>query len=1051
MTHYFIERPIFSFVISALIFLAGLVSYIKLPVARFPDIVPPSIVVKAFYPGADPDTLVKTVAMPIEQKINGVDHMLYMQSAASGDGTYELTIFFEVGTDPDIAAVLVQNRVSMVISVLPESVVRRGIVVQKESPSALALFALCSKEDDRDELYLSNYASIFIRDELARLDGVGNAVLFDPKVFSMRIWLDTAFMAERNISVKDVAAVIQEQNVQIAAGSIGASPAPPGQVNTQLLRVKGRVAKPEEFQNLVVRTEENGALLKLKDIARVELGNYEYNRVSMFDGKETAGLYVYQAPGANAVKVMKSVNDKIEELRPMMEQNHLELVPVADATEFIHVSQEEVKETLIIAVILVIGIVFLFLQSFRAAIIPALTIPVSLVGCFFIMMIFHFSLNTLTLFGLVLVIGIVVDDAIVVVENTQRILNSESITSLDAAKKSIDQVVGPIIGTTCVLCSIFLPTMFAGGILGRLYIQFALTIVGAVLISTVCALTIAPALCALFLRPETEKKQFFIFRWFNAFFDRFAGMYSGLLRRCLRIPSIIFLLWILLIVALGFGSRLMPTGFIPDEDQGVIMLDIRLPDGASKERTLAVAKKLDAILKTIPAIEKRFLLTGYSKLESSVSENQLFGLLQLVSWEKRRNKNEQIDVLQRTLLEKFRREIPEATSFVYSQPVIEGIGKRSGIECYLLDKRGRGYDMLSDVSAAFLQKTSESGIFRGVKGTFRPDVPQLYLDIDREKVKRMGIRMDELFASVQTYLGTNYINDFNDFERNFHVVAMADGKDRQTIEQVLALPLMNAQRERVPLRSVASIREIAAPHSIIRYNLSTADAISAIPCPGISSDEAMAVLDEGAKRFPNGYALGWGGISFQERRIGSTVWFLFALALLFGFLSLAALYESWSAPLIIMMAVPLGVSGALLAVALRGAEINVYTQIGLILMIGLSAKNAILITEFARSEYREKGKTPVEAALSAGRLRLRPIMMTSFAFILGVVPLAIATGAGANGRQAIGTAVLGGMLEETMVGIIVTPVLFLLITRLADWGQWFRRKNRSHDKKGEIL
>ncbi len=1028
ITHYFIERPIFSFVISALIFLAGLISYFRLPVTRYPDIVPPSVNVLVFFQGADPDTLIQSVAIPIEQKVNGVDHMLYMQSFNSGEGSYCLQVFFEIGTDPDVATVLVQNRVALAYPELPESVVRSGITVEKSAPGTLALLALRAKNNDRDDIYLNNYVSIYVRDEFSRIDGVGKADLYDPIDYTMRIWLDPDIMAIRKVSVQEVIAAIEEQNIQITCGGVGTSPIPEGQIKSLLLRSKGRLQSVDEFQNIVIRTGEHGATLKLKDVAQVELGQYEYNRASKFNGAECSMIAISQTPDANAINVMKNVYAKVEELRPILEQNDLELVTLNDTTDFIHASQDEVKETLVIAVLLVIGIVFLFLQSIRAAIIPALTIPVSLVGCFFIILVFGFSLNTLTLFGLVLVIGIVVDDAIVVVENTQRILNTESITPLDAAKKSIDQVFGPIIGTTGVLCSIFLPTMFAGGILGRLYTQFAMTIIGSVLISTICALTIAPALCVLFLRAESEKKRFFVFRWFNVLFERFARIYSGLLRQCLRIPLVIFILWIILVAALAIGGRLMPTGFIPDEDQGVIMLDMRLPDGATKERTIAVQEKVEKIVQEFPTIEKHYFLTGCSYMDSCISENCLGGVLKLTPWNNRKENGSDIDSIQKNLLQRLTREIPEAVSFVYSLPVIEGIGQKDGIECYLMDKRGRGYDALADHGKEFVKKATATGVFRDMTSTFRPNVPQYFLDIDREKVKRMGIQLDELFASIRNYIGNNYVNEFNDFSRSFHVIIWGTAQSRYSVEQILSLPLMNGEGKNVPLRSVATIHEISSPQSITRFNMSTANGISAMIQEGKSSGEAMAILEKIVESFPNDYSLGWGGVSFQEHRIGSTVWVLFALALLFGFLSLAALYESWSAPLIIMMAVPLGVSGALLAVALRGAEINIYTQIGLILMIGLSAKNAILITEFARKECHDKGKTPLEAAFFAGQLRLRPIMMTSFAFILGVVPLAIATGAGANGRRAIGTAVLGGMIEETMIGIIVTPVLFLLIT-----------------------
>ncbi|MDO5580055.1 MAG: efflux RND transporter permease subunit [Planctomycetia bacterium] len=1032
-SNFFIERPIFSCVISLIILLAGAVTYTKLPVAQFPDIVPPVVNVSASYSGADPQTIAETVAIPIEQQVNGVDNMIYMSSTCSSDGSYSLNVYFEVGTDPDMATVLVQNRVSLAEPSVPEEVRRLGINTKKQSTNMLGLYCLRSKDDSKSDLYLGNYMAIFLKDQLARVHGVGSASLMDAKDYSMRIWLDPTVLAERNISVQEVSSIIAEQNVQVASGSIGAQPVPKGQMITLTILTQGRLANVEQFEELVVRTDSEGRVLKLKDIAKIELGKYTYNKYSTYNGKPASTLAVYQTPGANAIDVRNRVEKKIEELRPMLEENGLEIVCGYDSTVFITESIAEVKETLYIAIILVIGVVYIFLQDWRAALIPTLTIPVSLVGCFFLMLLFGFSLNTLTMFGLVLVIGIVVDDAIVVVENTQRILNENpSIDPKEAAKMSMVQVSGPIVGTTCVLCAVFIPTTFISGMVGQLYTQFALTIVSSVFISALNALTFSPALCALFLRPEKERKNFF-FRLFNYCFNKFAWMYEGVLGKFVRVPLLMLVLWFGLVAALYWGMSVMPTGFIPNEDQGVLFIDVRLPDGSSMERTLAVRDKIQKIVDKTPGKSMSIMLAGYSMLDSSSAENVMLGVVRLEEW-KDRGKEENAFVLQQKLMGELNAAIPEARILVFSPPPISGIGTSGGLECQLLDMRGSGNVALYNAAQNLQEAGLESGDFYNLTSTFQPTVPQIYLDIDREKAKKMGLSLSEIFASLQTYLGTNYVNDFNRFERIFHVVLQADGSFRKNFQQILSLPLMNQDGVKLPLKSVAAFRHIVAPQYISRFNMSQSTMITITLASGQSTGTGIKKIEELSKDLPEGFGVDWSGMSFQEKQVGSTVIVVFVLAMIFGFLSLAALYESWSAPVIIMMAVPLGVSGAVLAVACRAMDINIYTQIGLILMVGLSAKNAILITEYARDNHLKEGKGIVQSALDAGRLRLRPIMMTSFAFILGVVPLAIASGAGANSRQAIGTAVCGGMLEETMIGILVTPVLFILLTGFAEAG-----------------
>ena len=1049
-SRFFIDRPIFSCVISLMILVAGVVAFVKLPVAQFPDIVPPVVVVTANYPGASPETLNETVAIPIEQQVNGVDNMIYMNSTLSSDGAYTLNISFEVGTDPDMATVLVQNRVALAEPTLPEDVKRLGVSTTKRSTNILGMYVLHEKPrydgngkrlpNEKSDLYLSNYASIFLKDRLARVPGVGSATVMDAKDYSMRIWLNPDILAERNISVQEVAAIIQEQNVQVASGKLGADPVPDGQMLSLMVTTHGRLSEVEEFENLVVRTDEQGRVLKLKDLGTIELARYSYGMQSMFDGQPAATIAIYQLPSANAVAVAENVKNTLEEMRPELEENNLEVTSGYDATLFVTASIDEVLETLYLAVLIVIAVVYVFLQDWRAALIPTLVIPVSLVGCFFLMMLFGFSINTLTTFGLVLVIGIVVDDAIVVVENTQRILNLHpEMTPNEAAKKSMSEVTGPILATTCVLCSVFIPTTFVGGMVGQLYTQFALTIAGAVMISALCALTISPALCAIFLRSESGKKKFFLFRLFNWFFGGFQSLYGGCLGKAVRIPIIVLLLWGALVAVLSWGMKIMPHGFLPNEDQGVLFIDARLPDASSLQRTGKVAEKIQKIVEPLAGKKTNLLITGYSMLDSFSSTNTMLGVIQLDPWEER-GPELHADVLQAKLMREFAAKIPEAQILVYQPPAIMGIGNSSGLECQLLDQRGSGNNALYDAMMQESDASMKTGQFAATMSSFRPTVPQLYIDIDREKAKRMGIQLNELFASLQTYLGSAYVNDFNQFERVFRVVMQADGEHRQKAEQIMNLPFLNGKGERVPLRALATVSETVGPQALTRFNMSASTLISAYPMPGISSGTGMATMEKAAQSLPEGFKVEWSGMSYQEKQTGATIMVVFVLALIFGFLTLAAQYESWSAPLIIMMAVPLGVSGAIAAVALAGLDINIYTQIGLILMVGLSAKNAILITEVARDNRLKDGMEIIESATAAGRQRLRPIIMTSFAFILGVVPLAVATGAGARGRNAIGIAVCGGMLEETMVGILVTPVLFVLLTRMSEFGmKIFRR------------
>lgn len=1070
---FFIHRPIFASVISLLIFIAGLVTALQLPIEQFPDIVPPSVTVSCSYPGADAETLAQTVAVPIESQVNGVDKMIYMNSTCSNNGTYTLTVYFETGTDPDMNTVNVLNRVNLAEPRLPTEVTQTGVTVKKRSPSTLGFYSFQLSEKaaaTKDKTYLSNYVSINIKDLLSRVNGVGEASVMDAQDFSMRIWLDTEVMAQRNISINEVAKILSEQNRQVAAGSIGAEPAPKGQLSSLILTTKGRLQTVEEFEQLVLRTDDQGRMLKLKDIARIELarqtyslGSYnmqfptteaeiEKNQESGINApivknklyKTAVTVAVYAAPGANAVATAQEIARLLDEMKPELDRAGIEYVNAYDSTVFITASLEEVAFTLILTIAIVVAVVYIFLQDWRAAIIPSLTIPVSLVGTFFMMGVSGFTINTLTLFGLCLVIGIVVDDAIVVVENCQRLLDEEGLSPTDAAIHSMYEVSGPIVATTCVLMAVFLPTMFISGLVGILYQQFALTIAGSVVISALCALTIAPALCAIFLRKSIpEEKKFFGFRWFNYGFNGFAWGYEGCLNFLTANVWIILAFWVALVAVLVWGMGLMPQGFIPNEDQGVLFVDVKLPDGRSLQETDRVVKQINDILaRDFEAeIANTHYVTGYSMLDSNSSTNAALGILSLRNWGERKQPQKEAQALSMRIMKAITAEIFEARVLAFSPPPIMGIGTTGGLEGQLIDKNESGLIALFDATQTLGQEAARTGQFSRVNTSFQPTYPKLYLRVDRDKAKKMGIDLTELFSSLQGYLGSKYINDFDAYGRVFQVILMADERHRTTPSDVLSLPLVNSQGKRVPLSAIATLEETVGPQFVSRFNLYTTAAVTAMLNEGESTSVGMARLKQIAQNdLPEGFDIKWTGMAYQQAGAGTSIAIIFVLSLVFGFLVLAAQYESWSAPIIIIMAVPLGVSGAVLAVFLAGLDINLYTQIGLILMVGLSAKNAILITEFARDKWMKENHTILESARLAGRQRLRPIMMTSYAFILGVVPLMFATGAGANSRVAIGTAVFGGMLEETMVGILVSPVLFIAITSVAVVGmKIFRR------------
>ncbi len=1078
ISHFFIDRPIFACVISLVILLGGAVAFFMLPVAQFPDIVPPTVTITATYPGANAETLVNTVAIPIEKQVNGVDKMLYMSTSCTSDGNMKTTVTFEVGTDPDMATVLVQNRVKIAEPQLPDEVTRQGVTVKKQSPNMVVVldfynpddlkakekaikenrpFVMSDKEKADRSLYLANFVSNKIKDRLARVDGVGDVTIFNSMDFSMRIWLNPEVLAARDISVSEITQSLQEQNIQVASGRIGQPPVPQGTVLNVVLSTLGRLSDVSDFENVILRTGEDGNILRLGDVATIELGSKSYSTSSQHDGIPTTTVAIYQNPGANSLDVADKVKASLKEMKSFF-GNEVDSSVSYDATEYVRVSIKEVEHTLIEAVIIVVFIVFLFLQDWRAALIPTLTVPVSLVGCFFLMWCIGFSVNSLTLFGLILVIGIVVDDAIIVVENTTRLMDEENLSSYEAARKAMDEVSGPIIATTFVLMSIFIPTSMVPGIVGEIYRQFALTIAGAVCISAICALTFAPALSAILLRKSIpEEKKFFFFRWFNTCFNAYANFYLGTVKGVIASRWIVFALWFGLLYLIYHAFMVLPGGFIPNEDQGVLFVDVKLPEGSTLERTQRVVDKMQAMFdeeegkfgKENTGIKDVIFVCGYSMLDGANSSNSALGIIVLSPWEKRypsrmemlkialgleskEDKEKAIAGVLPVLYGKWAKrfsEIPEATVLAFPPPPILGLGTAGGLEYQLLDQGNNGINETFDTANDLMDRAMKTGLFTRVQSTFQPYAPRLYLDIDRDKVKKMGVSLSEVFNALQGYYGSVYVNDFNLFDNVYQVTVQAQGDYRAVGESVLNMKFKNPDGKMVPIRAIAELREQVGPQLLPRFQLYPTAYISAQLVEGVSTGQGIEMFKKlsAPSELPTGFGFEWTGMSFQEATVGNVTMIVFALSVAFAFLVLSAQYESWSTPIIILMAVPLGIGGALLAVACRGLDVNVYTQIGFILMVGLSAKNAILITEFA-VERRRNGEPIVQSAFEAGRLRLRPIMMTSFAFILGIVPLMIASGAGANSRHAIGTPVFGGMLTETMVGIYVTPVLFVLLT-----------------------
>ena len=1035
--NFFIDRPIFASVLAIVIVVAGAVAIPFLPIAQYPEITPPQVVVQATYPGASAEVVEQTVTTPIEQQVNGVEHMIYMSSRSGSDGTMTLTVTFEVGTNLDIAAVNVQNRVAIAQAKLPQDVVRQGLSITKQSPDLVEIVALTSPDGSRDELYLSNYATLQVVDVLARVPGVGQVLVFNGRDYGMRVWLNPDTLASLGLTAGDVAAAVREQNLQAPAGQIGQPPAPRGQQFQYTVTTRGRLSTPTEFENIILRTRSDGSALRVRDVGRVELGAQSYGSFGRVGGAPAALIGIFQLPDANALDVSRGVEAAMARLAPSFPSGVTHTRPY-NTTEFVRVSIREVVETLLIAIGLVILTVFVFLQDWRTTLIPTLTIPVSLVGTFAVISVFGFSINTLTLFALVLAIGIVVDDAIVVVENTQRHLDERGLDSHAATRRAMTEVTGPVIATSLVLMAVFIPIAFLPGITGQLYRQFALTIAVSVAFSTVNALTLSPALCALLLRPVHAARRNRLARAWNASFDRLTGGYDWTVRHVVRRAALAVVVLLVLAGAAYGLVRVVPTGFAPTEDQGYLLVNVQLPDAASLERTDAVVRQIEQILLETKGVETVVAIGGRSFISGVNGPNVASLFPRLAPWSKRKEP----ELHAAAILGRLRARlgaIQDAVVVVFPPPPIRGISSGGGFQFELQSVGGRSLEELDAVARQMIEAARQQPQLAAAYTAFRPGVPQLDAQVDRAKSKALGVPVSDVFESLQIFLGSLYVNDFNSFGRVWRVQLQAEPAYRASPSDVARLyvrsqPGLNGRSSQmVPLSTLVTVKPITGPDSISHYNLYRSAQIAGDTAPGASSGQAIAVMEGLARRLlPPGLSYEWTGLAFQEKEAGSWAPVVFALSALFVFLVLAAQYESWLVPLAVILAVPLGVLGALGALWLGGLANDVYAQIGLGLLIGLAAKNAILIVEFAKVR-REEGLDLREAAREAARIRFRPILMTSFAFILGSLPLVFASGAGAASRHSIGMTVVGGMLAITVLGVLLVPGFYVAIERLARW------------------
>jgi hydrophobe/amphiphile efflux-1 (HAE1) family protein len=1080
ISHFFIDRPIFASVLSIVFVLAGGVAVFTLPVAQYPEVTPPTVLVTALYPGANAQTVRDTVAAPIEEQVSGVEGMMYMSSQSTNDGTYRLLVTFKLGMDSDMAQVLVQNRVSLSLPVIPQLVQNEGITVKKISPNTLMIVNLVSPDNRYDDIFLSNYATIYIRDELGRLPGVADVTYFGQRDYSLRAWLDPDKLAALGLSALDVVTAIAQQNVQVAAGQIGQEPVPKGQQFQLTINTLGRLVDPEQFADIIVKAGQNNTLtqalqtdtssssgttsqagatgqsttsstgaplpqstgiVRLRDVARVVLGSQQYDQSCTLDGRPSVALNVFQLPGSNALDTAGQVYAKMKELKARFPDG-LDYQIVYDTTPFVRESVNEVFYTLRDAVILVSLVMLVFLQSWRAAIIPLIAVPVAIIGTFAVMAAFGFSLNNLSLFGLVLAIGIVVDDAIVVVENIERWLE-QGLAPRDAARKAMDEVTGPVIAVGLVLFAVFVPAAFLGGISGQFFRQFAVTIAVSTVISAFNSLTLSPALATILLKPRGARRDpmtwlldialGWFFRLFNAGFKFSTSVYVRLVGMLLRVSLLTMLVYGGLLGLTYWQFNRTPTGFIPQQDKGYLLLNVQLPDSASVERTERTMAHIESIVRDTPGVGHTVGISGQSLILGANAPNLGSMYVMLNDFADRRGPAQTADAIAEAIRDRCQQEVRGAIVSAFGAPPIDGLGATGGFKLIVEDRGNLGLGELQRVSDQIVEAGNRTPGLQGLFNSSRVNTPWLYLDVDRTKCMALGVQVSDVFNTLQVYLGSFYVNNFNEFGRTWQVNVQADQRFRNKIPDILRLQVRNSQGQMIRLGSLMDVRDISGPVMVMRYNMYSATSITGNTAPDVSSGQSIAMMQEIAERqLPRSMAYDWTELTYMQLQAGNAAIYVFALGVVFVFLVLAAQYESWSLPLAVILVVPMCLLCSVTGAAVTGTDVNIFTQIGFVVLVGLAGKNAILIVEFAK-QRRERGESPREAALQASRLRLRPILMTSLAFIFGVVPLVFARGAGAEMRRDLGIAVFSGMLGVTFFGIFLTPVFFFVI-------QWFKKQ-----------
>ncbi|MBJ8444076.1 efflux RND transporter permease subunit [Acinetobacter bereziniae] len=1034
--HFFVDRPIFAIVISVLMLIVGTLALFKLPLSEYPPVTPPTVQVSTSFPGANPQVIAETVSSPLEQEINGVENMLYMNSQTATDGRMVLTVTFKQGTDPNLAEIQVQNRVSRALPRLPPEVQRIGVITQKVSPDILMVVHLQSKNKYHDYLYVSNYANLNVRDELSRLPGVGSVVAWGGE-YAMRVWIDPKKIAYRGLTANDVVKTIREQNVQVAAGSVGQQPHASAAFQLTV-NTLGRLTTPEQFGEIILKTGENGQVTYLKDVARIEMGADAYSLRSLLDGKPAVALQIFQSPGANALDVSTAVHRSMEKMQKNFPQG-MEYKIAYDPTIFVRASLKSVIITLLEAIALVVIVVIVFLQTWRASIIPLVAVPVSLVGTFALMHYFGFTLNTLTLFGLVLSIGIVVDDAIVVVENVERhIVGGEA--PKEAARKAMTEVTGPILAITAVLSAVFIPSAFLTGLQGEFYRQFALTIAISTILSAINSLTLSPALAGILLKPhgDTTKRDRlsrlieFLFGWFfkrfNRFFDKASDGYVWSVRKGVRMSAIILFLYAGFLALTWLGFNKVPNGFVPAQDKYYLVGIAQLPTGASLDRTEAVVKKMTQIALDEPSVESVVAFPGLSVNGPVNIPNSALMFAMLDPFEQRQDPSLSANAIAGKLMGKFS-QIPDGFVGIFPPPPVPGLGSTGGFKLQIEDRSGHGFNALAQVQAQIMAKAAQAPELVGMLASFQANAPQLEVDIDRVKAKSQGVALNEIFETLQVNMGSIYVNDFNRFGRTYKVIVQADAPFRMQSQDLEQLKVRNSAGEMIPLSTFVNITRSSGPDRVMHYNSFRSADISGSPAPGYSSGQAADAIEKIVKEtLPQGMTYEWTDLTYQEKMAGNTALYIFPLTVILAFLILAAQYNSWSMPFAVLLIAPMALLSAIVGVWLSGSDNNIFTQIGFVVLVGLAAKNAILIVEFARTK-EEEGLDPLDAVLEAARLRLRPILMTSIAFIAGVIPLVLATGAGAEMRHAMGIAVFSGMLGVTIFGLLFTPVFYVVIRK----------------------